>query len=81
MTGTDRALDFILQTGWHDLPAAVQQQSKRCLLDALGALIAGTQTPVAQLMAAFAVEQFAGSEATIIAGGQRASAVGAALAN
>ncbi len=81
MNGTDRALDFILHTQWSTLPNAVRHQAKRCLLDSLGALIAGTQTPVAQMMAAFALEQFAGCEATILAGGQRASAVGAVLAN
>ena len=47
---TDHAIDFTLNTEWADLPAEVQHQSKRCLLDALGSLIAGSQTPVAAIM-------------------------------
>ncbi|MGQ9554857.1 MAG: MmgE/PrpD family protein [Anaerolineae bacterium] len=81
MNGTDRVLAFVREIAWRDLPAAVQHQAKRCLLDLLGALLAGTDTPVARLMADFAVEQCPGQEATILTTLQRASAVGAALAN
>ncbi len=81
MNGTDRAIQFILETNWPLPPPAVQRQAKRCLLDTLGALIAGTQTPVARLMADFAARQFSGDEATILASGRRVSATGAALAN
>lgn len=81
MNGTDHALSFILHTGWNDLPSEVQHQAKRCLLDALGALIAGMETPIGKLIKGVAVEQFAGDEATILVSGRRASAAGAALAN
>jgi 2-methylcitrate dehydratase PrpD len=81
MHGTDHAVDFILSTTWEDLPPEVQRQSKRCLLDTLGALIAGVQTPVAGVMARFVSEEYPGGEATLLVGGQRASAVGAAAAN
>ncbi len=46
-------LNFIIETGWVELPGYVQHQSKRCLLDTLGAQIAGHQTPVGHLMTAF----------------------------
>jgi 2-methylcitrate dehydratase PrpD len=78
---TDHAIDFALRIRWEDLPATVQHQSKRCLLDTLGALIAGSQTPVAAIMGKSAVEQFGGGQATILVSGERASAAGAALAN
>lgn len=81
MNGTDRAIQFILQATWKDLPSEVQHQARRCLLDSLGALIAGTETSVWKLMAGFCVEQHADDEATILVTGQRASAVGATLAN
>ncbi|MFN8456511.1 MAG: MmgE/PrpD family protein [Anaerolineae bacterium] len=81
MNGTDHALQFILHTTWADLPATVQHQAKRCLLDSLGALLAGTVTPVVHLMADFAAEQYRGDEATILGDGRRVSQVGAALAN
>jgi 2-methylcitrate dehydratase PrpD len=78
---TDHAIDFALKTCWEDLPAAVQHQAKRCLLDTLGALIAGAQTPVADIMRQTAREQFGGGQATILVFGERVSAAGAALAN
>ncbi|MBE7549520.1 MAG: MmgE/PrpD family protein [Anaerolineales bacterium] len=81
MNGTDYAIQFILNTTWAGLPEIVQHQARRCLLDAMGALISGTDTPVARLMADFAVEQFTGSEATLLVSGRKASLVGATLAN
>lgn len=81
MRSTDTVLRFIEQTEWNDLPSEVQHQSKRCLLDLIGALVAGTATPVARLMADFVAESYAGHEATVLTGAQRSSAVGAALAN
>ena len=78
---TDIAVDFTLNIRWEDLPAEVRHQSKHCLLDALGALIAGTRTPVADIMRKTAFSQFGGDQATILVSGERASAVGAALAN
>ncbi len=78
---TSHAIDFTLKTRWEDLPAVVQHQAKRCLMDALGALIAGSQTPVAGIMRKTAQEQFGGDQATILVGGERVSAAGAALAN
>lgn len=78
---TAHAVDFACGACWQDLPAAVQHQAKRCLLDAVGAMIAGSRTPVADIMRRTAREQFGGDQATIIAGDARASAAGAALAN
>ena len=78
---TDRTLDFILKTNWADLPAPVRRQSKRCLLDLLGALLAGTRTPVAGIMEEMARTQTGGNQATILGSGRTASAAGAALAN
>jgi 2-methylcitrate dehydratase PrpD len=59
----------------------VQHQSKRCLLDALGALLAGTRTPVADIMADLALSQFPGEDAAFLGRDARASLVGAVLAN
>jgi len=79
--GTDRVLDFIGALAWDDLPAAVRHQSRRCLLDLMGALIAGRRTPVGGIMACVAGDQFPGNQATILVSGERVSAIGAALAN
>jgi len=78
---TDRTIRFIQVLNWEDLSPYLQHQSKRCLLDALGALIAGAKTPPARIMAKIAESQFRGSEATILVRGSRASASGAVLAN
>jgi 2-methylcitrate dehydratase PrpD len=80
-TLTSHAIAFILNTRWEHLPGAVQHQAKRCLLDALGAMIAGSRTPVAEIMRKTAREQFGGDQATIMVTGERVSAAGAALAN
>jgi 2-methylcitrate dehydratase PrpD len=81
MNATQLALEFIADLEWRNLPPEVQHQAKRCLLDALGAVIAGMETPVGALMTAFAERHFRGDEATILVSGKGASSVGAALAN
>jgi 2-methylcitrate dehydratase PrpD len=78
---TSHVIDFALNIGWDDLPAGVQHQAKRCLMDTIGAMIAGSLTPVAAIMRKTAMEQFGGDQATIIVTGQRVSAAGAALVN
>ena len=59
----------------------MQHQTRRCLLDLIGALIAGRRTPVGDIMAGVACESFPGDQATILVSGERVSAIGAALAN
>ena len=75
---TDRAMRFAGSLRWDDVPSTVQHQTKRCLLDALGALIAGARTPPAEIVAKIARQQFGGSEATILVHGVKAAAGGAA---
>ena len=81
MNYNNQALGFIQDTCWERLPYEVQHQAKRCLLDALGALIAGHNTPVGELMENLAKDQFPGDHAQILVSGTRVSATGAALAN
>ena len=38
---TDGVIRFVLDTQWQNMPVDVQHQSKRCLLDTLGAMLAG----------------------------------------
>lgn len=81
MKYTDTVLDFITQLEWSNLPDQVRHQSKRCLMDTLGALIAGFQAPVINIVTALANGQFQGEEATILVKGAKQSASGAALVN
>jgi 2-methylcitrate dehydratase PrpD len=78
---TDHAIGFVLGTRWQDLPHEVQHQTKRCLLDTLGALLAGAQTPVGRMMAQMAADHYGGRDATILVDGRKVSAAGAAMAN
>ena len=78
---TDKVLRFISDIRFEDLPDNIIHQAKRCLLDTLGARLAGSDTPVVRIMNSFATKYFQGSEATILVSGERVSPVGAALAN
>jgi 2-methylcitrate dehydratase PrpD len=78
---TEHAVRFILDVRWSDFPEDVRRQTKRCLLDALGAMLAGAVTPAGRLVAEIARSQFPGDEATVLYYGHRVSASGAALAN
>jgi len=71
MNGSDRVIQFIQQVSWQNLPGEVQHQSQRCLLDTLGALIAGSQAPVAHIMADFAIAACGGDDATLLVSGRR----------
>lgn len=81
MDNNEHTLNFIMETQWTGLPEHIQHQTKRCLMDTLGAMIAGHKTPVGDLMNSFAQEQFKGGDATIMVKGSKISAAGAALAN
>lgn len=78
---TDCAIQFIVDTDWENVPAVVQHQAKRCLMDTLGALIAGNETPVREVMTRVAKKQLCGDEATILVSGERVSVAGAVLVN
>lgn len=77
----EHVIHFIRDTRWSQFPEAVRHQTRRCLLDSLGALLAGTVTPAGRLVTDIARMQFSGDEATILFYGHRVSASGAALAN
>ncbi len=78
---TDCAIQFIVDTDWENVPGVVQHQAKRCLMDTLGALIAGNETPVREVMTRMAKKQLCGDEATILVSGERVSVAGAVLVN
>ena len=78
---TDRVIRFIRKSNWEELSAELRHQSKRCLLDTLGALIAGAETPPAGVVANVVESQYRGSEATVLIRGTKVTATGAVLAN
>jgi 2-methylcitrate dehydratase PrpD len=72
---------FVTETRWEDLPEDVQLRAAMCAIDVLGALLAGTVTPVAEIGRRAASRFFPGTSASILPGGASASLPGAALAN
>ena len=84
MSLTDKAIQFVSEINIERLPHPVIHQAKQCTLDTLGALIAGANTPAAEMMRTFAKDHFghsAGNEATILVDGAQISPLGASLAN
>ncbi|MEM9279761.1 MAG: MmgE/PrpD family protein, partial [Pseudomonadota bacterium] len=82
MTGTSFQ-QFLHSTTHDDIPEEVMDFAKRCLLDLVGVMIAGSKTELAGLISNHATEHFAaGSKAaTLMLDGRKVSPAGAALAN
>jgi 2-methylcitrate dehydratase PrpD len=81
MDGDSLAARFVTETTWAQLPAAVHQKARMCLMDDLAATISGAQTRVSRIAAEFASTRMSGQEATIVLHGGRSTAAGAAFAN
>ena len=81
MDGNELTAKFITETRWEDLPPEVQEKARMCLVDNLGATLAGTLTRVSQICADYAEVTWPADKATILLHGKRSSAVGAAFAN
>jgi 2-methylcitrate dehydratase PrpD len=73
---------FARSLSFGDLPEGVVEQAKRCLLDLIGVAAAGTCTPAARIVNAYAASQMASrdGEARLLFDGRRASRAGAAFA-
>jgi 2-methylcitrate dehydratase PrpD len=76
-----RLCDFVAAIRWEDLPADVQERARFCLVDTIGAAIAGLATPASAIAARLAPRVWGGYESTVLLDGARASAAGAAFAN
>jgi 2-methylcitrate dehydratase PrpD len=76
-------IEFIHGLRFEDLPSAVVEQARRCLLDLIGTAAGGSTTDAARIMGSFAVRHFGAGEngqgARLLFDSRRASAPGAAL--
>jgi 2-methylcitrate dehydratase PrpD len=87
MTARDRSTtafqlaEFICGLNSADIPTSAIDMAKRCVLDALGAAIAGFQAPAAESMRRFGSTFFPVGPATIWFTDQHASPAGAAMIN
>jgi 2-methylcitrate dehydratase PrpD len=74
-------IEFIHETQWRDLPEAVRNQARRCLLDTLGAALGGRGTELSRIIHDFAAAAYGGGGARLWLDGRPVSPSGAALAN
>jgi len=74
-------IDFIHNLTWDKLPEAVQNQARRCLLDTLGAAIAGRRTELSGIIHNFTAMTFPGGDSPLWGDGRLVTPPGAALAN
>jgi len=81
MSATSKLVSFVCQLDPETLPAAILDQAVRCVLDLVGVAIAGASTPMAEISARFAHEQFAPGDATVIGSERPLSVTGATWVN
>ncbi len=81
MDGNDLTAGFVAHTRWDVLPDAVKRKVRMCLVDNVGATLAGTRTKVSKITAEYAAQAWMGDQATIVLHGKRSTAAGAAFAN
>lgn len=86
MTAYDKggrfAAEFIRAYNLQDMPDEVRDHARICLLDLVGACLAGSSAHGSAILTDFVSEQFGGArEATIIGSGIRTSCTAAALVN
>lgn len=73
--------EFVASLQWGELAESTRSAAKLCLLDTLGATVAGTTVSAAEIGARFAESVFPRGGATVISTGRRLSPAGAAFAN
>ena len=81
LTISQQFAEFGVGLRWGALSGAVQERARLCLLDMLGATLAGASTPTADLGATLAARYGAVATAQLIGRAQRTSAPFAALVN
>jgi 2-methylcitrate dehydratase PrpD len=79
---TAAVVDFITSARWRDMPADAVALAKRCAIDGLGVILAGSTTRGSDIVRAYARRNSGSAEATILGPQPTAAGVGAAaLAN
>jgi 2-methylcitrate dehydratase PrpD len=73
--------DFVVNTGYVDLPYPAIEIAKTSIIDGLGVCLAGSQSPASKIIADYVSEGGHRPEATVISKGFKTSAAEAALAN
>jgi len=76
-----RLAEFVEYIEYNDLPSEVVMQAKRCLLDTIGVVLAGSKTETGLIFSLFFKELGGIREATIFGDGSKVPATHAALVN
>jgi len=78
---TEKIADFIAKVEYEEIPQEALSNAKRLVLDCLGVAIAGTTSPIGQIILKVGRETKEGTEATVIGAGFTTSAPTAAFVN
>lgn len=78
---TGRLAEFIVRLNYRSLPAEVVAKAKSCLMDTIGAALAGSKTPEAAIAKRLALKLHQKKEATLFTGKSKVGVLEAALAN
>ena len=82
MTEREAALAaFIRETTWVNLPPEVREWALMCLMDNVASALAGSTARATRIAESLAEDLLPGDQATLLAGGSKASVLGAAFAN
>ncbi|MBO7761881.1 MAG: MmgE/PrpD family protein [Clostridia bacterium] len=79
-TTTYRLEDYILGTEWDQLPPAVRERARGCLIDLMGALISGSMSEQFRVGLASAEAMFGTGEVAVVGSRKRFGFLGAATA-
>ena len=80
-SATGKLVSFVCELDPHALPPAILEQAVRCVLDLVGVAIAGASTPMGEISARFAHEQFAPGSATVVGSAKPLTVTGATWVN
>ena len=82
MTEREAALAaFIRDATWEGLPPEVREWALMCLMDNVASALAGSTARATRIAESLAEDLLPGDQATLLAGGSKASVLGAAFAN
>ena len=81
MGATEKIANWIVNTGYEDIPPDAIRVANESCFDLLGVILAGSTEPVAGIIQQYVADQGGVDEATVLASGQRSASSQAALAN
>lgn len=78
---TRKVAEFVIETGYSDLPGEAVATTKRAMLDCVGVTLAGSVQPLGKLLAEFVREMGCPEKAVVAGSGFRSTAENSALVN